>query len=104
MVGDGPVWRPEIADAPGKSARIHPCDPDQSILREPSVERLGCAIICRSGSSGAQDETAGGGGRGFDVFPIRSDIADVWEGESNDLAGVRRVRQDFLITGDRRVE
>lgn len=41
---------------------------------------------------------------GFDVFSVHTDIADVRIRQGDDLLGVARVRQDFLITGDRGVE
>ena len=40
----------------------------------------------------------------FDVFRIDADVADVRIRQRDDLTGVRRVGQDLLITGHRRVE
>ena len=48
-----------------------------------------------------QDDAARArGGRhvdGFDVFFVGADIADVREGEGNELPGIGRVGEDFLI-------
>ena len=35
-----------------------------------------------------------------DVLVVGADISDVGKGEGDDLAGVGRVREDFLIAGD----
>ena len=104
IVGDGSVRRSEIANVPGQPARIHSGNTDQPIMFEPSIQRLRCAIVGRPGNRGAQDEAAGGGRRRFDVFPVGPDVADMGEGEGDDLAGVRRVRQDLLVAGDRGIE
>ena len=45
-----------------------------------------------------------GGGRGFVVIVIGTDIANMRKGEGDDLSGVGRVGQDFLIPGHRGVE
>ncbi len=42
--------------------------------------------------------------RGFDVFGVHADVADVRIREGHDLARVARVSQDFLIAGDSGVE
>ena len=104
VVRDSPVRGSEIADVPGQPARIHPGNTDQPIMFEPGIQRLRGAVVGRRGNRGAQDETAGGGRRSFDVFPISADIADMGEGEGDDLAGVRGVRQDLLVAGDRSIE
>ena len=41
---------------------------------------------------------------GFNVFEIGADIADMGEGEGNDLSGIRGVGQNFLIARHRSVE
>ncbi|MGY3440263.1 hypothetical protein ACVW17_000264 [Bradyrhizobium sp. USDA 4473] len=40
----------------------------------------------------------------LDVFLVGTDIADVREGEGDDLAGIRRIGEDLLIAGHRGVE
>ena len=40
----------------------------------------------------------------LDVLVIGADIADMREGEGDDLAGIGRVGEDFLIAGERGVE
>src|SRR5262249_10015837 len=46
----------------------------------------------------------GGRRQVFEVFVVGADIADMREGEGDDLAGIGRIREDFLIAGQRRVE
>src|SRR4029077_18980001 len=104
MMGDGPVRWSKIADVPGQPPRIHPRNSDQPVAFEPGIQGLGGAVVRWRRNRSAQDEAAGGRCRGFDVFWIGSDIADMREGESDNLAGVRRVREDLLIAGDRGVE
>ena len=51
------------------------------------------------------DSAATGGGRQvLDVFLIGADIADMREGEGDDLAEIGRIGQDFLVTRQRRIE
>ena len=40
----------------------------------------------------------------FDVLGVDADVADVRVGERDDLARVRRIGQDLLVAGHRRVE
>ena len=46
----------------------------------------------------------GGGVHRLGVFLVHADIADMREGEGDDLSGIGRVGQDFLVAGHRRVE
>ncbi len=45
-----------------------------------------------------------GGVHRLGVLLVHADIADMREGEGDDLPGIGRVGQDFLIAGHRRVE
>ena len=40
----------------------------------------------------------------LDVLVVRADIANVGEGEGDDLAGVGGIGEDLLVAGHRRVE
>ena len=68
----------------------------------------GGAVVGRVGDVGLEDgaDGAGAGGRVevFDVLVIGADIADMREGEGDDLAGIGRVGEDFLVAGQRGVE
>ena len=57
---------------------------------------------------GAHDGADRGGRRGgvddLDVLVVDADDSDMREGEGDDLGGVGRVGEDFLVAGHRRVE
>jgi len=78
--------------------------PDDAVRAQPRIERLGRTVIRRLGNRRADDEAARRRCRRLDILGVGADIADMREGEGDDLAGVGRIGQDFLITGDRRVE
>jgi hypothetical protein len=44
------------------------------------------------------------GSRGFFVIGIRANVSNVRVGETNDLSGVTRVGENFLITGEAGIE
>ena len=52
----------------------------------------------------ADGAVAGSRRQVFDVFLVGADIADMREGEGDDLAEIGRVGQDLLVTGQSRVE
>jgi hypothetical protein len=54
--------------------------------------------------AGAHDEAACRRGHGLDVLGIGAGVADMGEGEGDDLPGVGRVGQDLLIAGHRGIE
>ena len=91
------------------SARVSmPAMRDDAAPLQPLVEMAGGAVVRRVGDVGLEDraDRAGAGGRGqvLDVLVIGADIADMREGEGDDLAGVGRIGEDFLVAGQRRVE
>ncbi|MGY2938896.1 hypothetical protein ACVWZ6_008498 [Bradyrhizobium sp. GM6.1] len=75
---------------------------------QPLVEVLGGAIVRGIGDRGAQDHAARAGRRGhvhrLDVVVVSADIADMREGEGDELAGIRGIGEDLLIAGHRGVE
>src|SRR5262249_34209715 len=52
IVSDGAVRWSKIANTPGQATRIHPRDPDQPIMFEPGLKRLGGAIVRWRGNRG----------------------------------------------------
>ena len=66
------------------------------------------AVVGRVGDVGLEHRADGAGAGGrvevLDVLVIGADIADMREGEGDDLAGIGRVGEDFLVAGQRRVE
>ncbi len=108
IVGDDAVRHAVFADPGGQRAGIDAAQADDAAGLQPLVEMLGGTVARRIGDIGLEDDADGtvpGGRRQiFDVFLIRADIADVREGEGDDLAEVGGVRQDLLVTRKRRVE
>ena len=91
------------------SARVSmPDEPDDAARAQPLVEMAGGAEVRRLGDVGAQDDAARARRRrhvdGLDVFVVGADVADMREGEGDDLPGIGRIGQDFLIAGHRGVE
>jgi hypothetical protein len=82
------------------SARVSmPLRRDDAAPLQPLVEMFGRAIVRRVGDVGLEDraDRAGASRRRqvLDVFVVGADIADVREGEGDDLAGIGRVGQDL---------
>ena len=65
---------------------------------------LGGAPVRRVRDVAADDQPARCGGGGFDVFGVGAHVADMGERERDDLTGIGRVRQDFLVARNRGVE
>ena len=108
IVGDDAVGHALVADQVGEFAGVDARQADDASGLQPFVEMLGGAVIGGLGDGGL-DHAAfdGGGGRevgGFKIVIIGADIADVGEGEGDDLAGIGGVGEDFLIAGHGGVE
>ena len=99
---------PLLADQRGQRAGIDAGEPDDAARLQPVVEMSGRAVIRRRGDGAVQDDAAGAGPRrhvdALDVFFVGADIADMREGEGDDLPGIGRVGEDFLIAGHGGVE
>ncbi|MNT68039.1 hypothetical protein D3C72_2062350 [compost metagenome] len=62
------------------------------------------AVVAGNQWQVADDKALSMNSGGFCVGIIGADIADMRISKSNDLAGVGRISEDFLITGHRRIE
>ena len=96
-----------VADQRGERARVDAADGDDAARLQPGVEVLRRAIIGWLGdrrSHHAAAHAAGGEASRLQVLGIGADIADMREGEGDDLSGIGRVGQDFLIAGHGGVE
>ena len=107
-MGDDGVGHALFADQRGQRARVDAGNADDAARLQPGVEMFGGAVVGRVGDVGLE-HAAAHARRGrqvgrFDVFVIGADIADVREGEGDDLAGIGRVGEDFLIAGHGGVE
>ena len=99
---------PFCADQAGQRARVDAGKADDAARLQPQVEMAGGAVVGRVGDVGPEDAAAHARGGGevdrLDVLVVDADIADMREGEGDDLAGIGRVGQDLLVAGHRRVE
>jgi hypothetical protein len=93
-----PVRRAAAADAPRQRARVDPCQPDARMPLHPSGEILHRTEVARRGRVLAHDHAERVRVVGLDVVGIGADIADMREGEGDDLPGEARVGHDLLIT------
>ena len=96
-----------VADQGGERARVDAADGDDAARLQPSVEVLRRAIVGRLGDRRPEHAAAHAAGRQaprLHVFGVGADIADMREGEGDDLPGIRRVGQDLLIAGHRGIE
>ncbi len=70
--------------------------------------RSAAPVIGRIGDIGFEHHAADAGQRrhvdGLDVLVIGADIADMREGEGDDLPGIGRIGQDLLVAGHGGVE
>ena len=107
-VRDDAVGHALFADQPRQRPRVEARYADDAAGAQPAVEMFRGAVVRRVGDVGAQHAAAharrGGEVRRLDVLVIGADIADMGEGEGDDLPGIGGVGQDFLIAGDGGVE
>jgi len=99
-----PVRRAARADAARERARIDARQADAGVLLHPEVEPFHAAEIARVGHILAHDHAERMGIVRLDIVGVRTDIADMREGEGDDLPGKARVGHDLLIAGHRGVE
>ena len=107
-MGDDAVGHAVFTDAGGEGPGVDAGDADDVALFQPGIELFGGAIVGGVGDVGAQhgaaDAREGGHVDRLDILVVGADIADMGEGEGDDLAGIGRVGQDFLIAGHGGVE
>ena len=92
---------PEMA---GDASGVDPGDPDQPARLQPAIEMLRRAEVRGLGDRGPQDHAAGVAVDGLDVFVVGADVADVREGERDQLPGIGGIGQDLLIAGHGGIE
>ena len=102
--GDAPVLRAALAQDARELARVDVGNADDVAGAQVGREVLLRTPARRESRQIADDQPRDVDALRFDVFGVDADIADVRAGQRHDLAGIRGVRQDFLVTGHRRVE
>jgi len=85
-------------------ASVHIPDDGNIIALEIGLGRFLGAPIRGDGRKFADDERFDVRVAGLFVIGIGADIADVWIGEADDLAGVTWVSKNFLVTGEAGIE
>lgn len=107
-MGDYGIGRTVFTDPGGQRPRVDAGQADNAARLQPAVKMLGGAIIGWLGNVGLEDHAdravPGGRRQVFNIFFIGADIADMGEGESDNLAEIAGISQDFLIAGQGRVE
>ena len=98
------VGRAAVAQPPGQPPCVDAGDRRQAVALQPGVEMLGAAVVGRVGDVGAEHAAQRRRGRRLDILGVGADVADMREGEGDDLGGVGRIGEDFLVAGERRVE
>jgi hypothetical protein len=97
-----------LADEGGERARVDAGERDHTAPLQPLIEVAGGAVVGWIGDVGLEDRADSTGTRGrhevFDVLVIGADVADMREGEGDDLAGIGGVGQYLLVAGERGVE
>ena len=107
-VRDHRVRHPLLANKRGQRAGIDAGESDNAARLQPLVEMAGRSVIGRRGDGGVEHHAPRARRRrhvdGLDVFFIGADIADMREGEGDDLAGIGGIGENFLISGHGGVE
>ena len=96
--------RAAVADAHRQRARVHASQAGDPARPQPGVQVLRRAPVRRLGNVLLHHQAACGDGGGLDVLGVGADVADMREGEGDDLAGIGRVGQRLLVAGHAGVE
>ena len=108
LVRDHGVRHAVDANAAGERAGVDAGDTDDAARLEPLVEVAGRAVVRGLGDRGVQHHAArarrGRHVHGLDVVLVGADIADMGEGEGDDLPGIGGIGEDLLVAGHGGVE
>ena len=96
------------ANSAGERARVDAGEADDAPRFEPLIEMAPRAVVRRRRDGGVQHDAARPRRRRhvhrLDVVLVGADIADMREGEGDDLPGIGGIGEDFLIAGHGGVE
>src|SRR5207302_1027294 len=101
---DAAGLRALLAQHARELARIDAGDGDDAAALEKLGERLVGAPVARQDRQVADDEARGIDLRGFEVFGCGARVADVRAGQCDDLTGVGRIGENFLVARQRGIE
>ena len=99
-----PVLRAAAAQQAGQPPGIDTGDADEAAALQPAFEMLRRAPVRRLGDIGAEHQSKRRRSRGLLVVVVGADIADMGKGEGDDLPGIGRIGQNFLVAAHRGVE
>ena len=102
--GDAAVLCAAVAQEARQLACIDIGDGDDAMPAQVGIEWLLRAPVAGQARQIANDQSSGVNLRRLLIDSVAAGVADVRIGERDDLTRVRRVGQDFLVAGDRRVE
>ena len=103
-MADRHVRRALQPDRPRQPAGVDAADPDPPAPRQPRRELAGGAPARRLGRVPLHHHAGGERILGLVVLGVHPDVADVREGEGDDLPGVGGIGHDLLVAGHRGVE
>ena len=103
-MADRHVRRALQPDRAGQPPGVDAADPDPPAPRQPVRERAGGAPARRLGRVPLHHHAGGDRVGGLVVLGVHPDVADVREGEGDDLPGIGGIGHDLLVAGHRGVE
>ena len=107
-MGDDRVRHAVLANERGERTGIEAIKANDSAAFQPYVEIALGPVIGRTRDRRMNDNAAHCGARreiaGLDILVVGAGISDVRKCEGDDLAGIGRIGEDFLIPRHRRVE
>ena len=107
-MGDDRVRHAVLANEGSERAGVEAVKADNAPALQPCIEIALGPVIGRTRDRRMNDDAAHSGARReiacLDILVIGTGISDVRKGEGDDLAGVGRIGEDFLITRHRGVE
>ena len=107
-MGDDGVGHAVFADEGGQRPRVDAAEADDAAGLQPGIEVPRRPVVGGRGDGGMHDHPAqtrrGRHIDRLDILLVGADIADMREGERDDLAGIGGIGEDFLVAGHRRVE
>ena len=93
-----------VPENSGQRARIYIADRDDPVTRKVFRQTLFTAPVAQQHRKITDDQPGGHGCAGFFISGGAAGIADMRECEGHQLPGIRRVGENFLVTGHRGVE
>jgi hypothetical protein len=89
---------------PGNFLAARTGDRHDLVAREELAQVFALAPVARERRHVPNYQAGGVGCGRFQILGRGAGVADVWIGERDDLSGIGRIGEDFLITGQRGIE